>query len=349
MTTLVTIGCSHSAGSMIDGRNGTSWYNKQHSFGGLLAKKFGMNHYSLGVPGGSNQYIYRSTIRFINNYMHEHDDYIFLLGWTSTNRIEMRYPEKSPYTHKIVGDFLDLKYVPFTVGTDTSLWHTNELKAMDRLTPLIFYEKQLETDWAVYAYTLQELLKYNKLKYYMFNTCHDLPINNDNRDIVQALDTDYYHNPTDFDSSMLQWGLRQGFEKTPCWHLKADGHAAWAEHLENLMSEKDLLSNLTKPRIVEKGENIRVAGKLISYDDISLILEKYKLTSRILLDTTYDKIYISFSEVETDQTMKVKVNIINKDLIKRFGPSAKISKWDNQFNQMDDTFLLEHFRKQTSS
>lgn len=349
MTTLVTIGCSHSAGSMIDGRNGTSWYNKQHSFGGLLAKKFGMNHYSLGVPGGSNQYIYRSTIRFINNYMHELDDYIFLLGWTSTLRMELRYPEKSPHIHNIVGDFLDLKYVPFTPGTDTNLWHTEELRAMSRLTPLIFYENQLETDWAVYAYTLQEIFKKNKLKYYMFNTCHDLPINNDNREIVQSLDTKFYYNPTDFSSSMLNWALNLGFEKTSCWHLKADGHEAWAEHLENLMSEQRLLENITKPRVIEKGESIRVAGKMIRYDDVATILEKYKLTNRILLDTTYDKIYIVFDERESKQTMNVKVNIINKDLIKRFGPSVKISKWDNKFNQMDDTFLLEHFRKQNSS
>ena len=80
MTTLVTIGCSHTAGAMLDGRNGTSWKNKELSFGGLLAKKYNMSHYCLGVPGGSNEYIYKSTIKFINNFMHDHDDYIFLLG-----------------------------------------------------------------------------------------------------------------------------------------------------------------------------------------------------------------------------------------------------------------------------
>lgn len=345
MTTLVTIGCSHTAGSMIDGKNGTSWYNKQHSFGGLLAKKYGMNHYSLGVPGGSNQYIYRATVRFINNFMHPHDDYIFLIGWTSTNRMEMRYPDNTTYVHKVVGDFLDTKYVPFTIGTDPKLYLSAELKAMEKLTPLLFYENQLESDWAVYAYTLQELFAQQKLKYYMFNTCHDLPVNQDNTEIVNALDTSLYYKPTDFDNSMLYWALNRGFEKTSCWHLKADGHAAWADHLEQLMQEQDLLSKISKPKIYDKGEAIRIAGKTISQNDVQLILDKYKIDCRLLLDNVYDKIYLLFSEKENDQTMKIKVNIVNKDLTKRFGPSAKISKWDNQFNQMDDTFILEHFRK----
>lgn len=344
MTTLVTIGCSHTAGSMIDGKNGTGWYNKEHSFGGLLAKKYGMTHYSLGVPGGSNQYIYRATIRFINNFMHPHDDYIFLIGWTSTNRIEMRYPDNTGYVHKIVGDFLDIKYVPFTVGTDPKLYHSTELKNMEKLTPLIFYENQLESDWAVYAYTLQQMFKHKKIKYYMFNTCHDLPVNEDNKQIVEALDTQLYYKPTDFDNCMLYWALNRGFEKTQCWHLKADGHIAWAEHLEFLLNKQHLLSNIAPAKVYDQGTSIRIAGKVIDQNSVYKILEKYKISCRLFLDEMYDKIYILFQENEDDQTMKIKINIINKDLIKRFGPSAKVNKWDNQFNQMDDAFIIEHFR-----
>jgi hypothetical protein len=277
--------------------------------------------------------------------MHPHDDYIFLIGWTSTNRIEMRYPDASPHTHKVVGDFLDTKYVPFTVGTDPSLYHTKELKELDKLCPLIFYENQLESDWAVYAYTLQELFKNQNLKYYMFNTCHDLPVNQDNKEIVQALDTSLYYNPTDFDSSMLYWALNQGFEKTECWHLKADGHAAWADYLNNLMSARGLFSRIVSPKVYDKGNTVKIASKTITYDDVYSILEKYKISGRLFLDTIYDKIYFLFTDKDTDQSMKIKVNLINKELIKRFGPSAKINKWDNQFNQMDDTFIIEHFRK----
>lgn len=349
MTTLVTIGCSHTAGSMIDGRSGTSWFNKQHSFGGLLAKQHGINHYNLGFPGGSSQYIYRATIRFINNFMHNHDDYIFLIGWTSTNRIELRYPENSPHVHQVVGDFIDTKYVPFTVGTNTSLYHTKELKELDRLCPLLFYDNQLDSDWAVYAYTLQHIFKNNNLKYYMFNTCHELPANNDNQDIIDKLDTDFYYRPTDFDSSMLHWALNKGFEKTSCWHLKADGHAAWAEHLNTLMNKQRLFDNLSKTKVVDKSYSVRISSKVITLTDIQIIVDKYRIETRILLDSMYNRIYLLFPKKETIQSMNIKVNIINKDLIRFFGPDVKINKFDNQFNEMDDTYVTEHFRKQISA
>jgi hypothetical protein len=263
--------------------------------------------------------------------------------------MEMRYPENSPHTHKVIGDFLDTKYVPFTIGTNPSLYHTNELKQLDKLTPLIFYENQLEADWAVYAYTLQHIFRNKNLKYYMFNTCHDLPVNDDNQEIVDKLDTDLYYKPTDFDNSMLYWALNQGFEKTNCWHLKADGHAAWAEYLDQLMNQQGLFNNLSQPKALDKSDRVRIAGKVITLQDVQTVVDKYRIETRIVLDSMYDKMYLLFSEKETIQSMKIKVNIINKDLIKRFGPSAKIDKFDNQFNEMDDAFITEHFRKQIST
>jgi len=345
MTTLVTIGCSHTAGSMIDGRSGTSWENKAKSFGGLLAEKYSLSHFNLGVPGGSNEYIYRATIRFINNFMYDHDDYIFLLGWTSTNRFELRYPEKSRHVHKTVSDFVDQKYIPFTLGTDPKLFHTKEVQELLKYSPLLFYEHQLETDWAMYAYTLQQLFEKNKIKYYMMNTCHDLPVNEQNELFIENLNTDFYYNPVDFDSSMLYYALNRGYEKTKCWHIKADGHKLWAEHLDSLMSAQGLFANITQPKIVPKDDSIRIGGKYITYNDINQVLTKYKIEARPHLDVMYDRIYIQFPTIVNTQIADVKINIINKELVKRFGTSAKVSKYDSGLYEMDDTYMIEHFRK----
>jgi hypothetical protein len=281
--------------------------------------------------------------------MNDSDDYIFLIGWTSTNRIEMRYPENSPHVHKVVGDFLDIKYVPFTVGTNPSLYHTTELKQMDKLCPLIFYEDQLATDWAVYAYTLQNLFENKKIKYYMFNTCHDIPITNENKDIVDSLNTDFYYTPTDIDHSMLYWALNKGFEKTDCWHLKEDGHAAWSEYLETLMQKQGLLDNIKPNVIKEKTNKINIGKETITVGDLQSILQKYKIKARIVLDSMYDKIYILYPETDTDQVMKIKTNMINRDLVKRFKLNVKVDKFDNVFAEMDDTFIIEYFRKQNIS
>jgi lysophospholipase L1-like esterase len=261
----------------------------------------------------------------------------------------MRYPENSPHVHKVVGDFLDTKYVPFTVGTNPSLYHTTELKQMDKLCPLIFYEEQLATDWAVYAYTLQNLFENKKIKYYMFNTCHGIPVTEENKDIIESLNTDLYYTPDDIDHSMLYWALNKGFEKTDCWHLKADGHVAWSEHLETLIQKQGLLDNI-KPVFVENTSNaINVDGISVTANDLQSILQKYKIQARVVLDSMYDKIYILYPDSDTDQIMKIKTNMINRDLAKRLKTNVRVDKFDNVFAEMDDTFIVDYFRKQNST
>lgn len=235
MTTLVAVGCSHVYGSALDGYGGIAMrgYNKQHCFAGLLNKKYKFNDYlNLGVPGGSNQYIMQRTSRFVLEDLDPTNDYIFLIGWTSTNRFQLRYPDSTPHKHSVETDLYDKKYIPFSLGTDLKLYHSGEVRRLSGYAPLIFDEDLLNDDWATYAYSLQQMLKLHNLKYYMFNTCHDLPVTEWNKSIIDALDTNHYYNPTDFDSSMLYWALKKGFEKTDCWHLKQDGHIAWSEFLE---------------------------------------------------------------------------------------------------------------------
>ena len=241
MSTVVSIGCSHTHGSMIDGKNGTSVYNKEHAYGAVVASRLGYKHINMGLPGGSNQYIQRATVKFINNYMDPNEDYIFLIGWTSSNRIEMRYPEDKNYEHVILGDLMDLKYVPFSMGTNPKLFHTKEMRQMIEMSPLFFDNDTMNYNWATYAYTLEHMFKSMGLKYYMFNTCHELPVNAMNKKIVESLDNTYYLDPTNVKNSMLYWGLDRGFEKTECWHLKEDGHMAWGDSLVYKLKEIGLV------------------------------------------------------------------------------------------------------------
>jgi len=344
MTTLVSIGCSHTAGAMLDGK-GTSWHNHQNSFGGLIAKKYDLPHYQMGVPGASNQYIYRSTIKFINSVLNENDDYIFLLGWTSEERIELRYPENTNHIHKVIGDCLDLKYVPFTSGTHPDLYKTQELKDMSKLAPLIFYREQLATDWAVYAYTLQKIFKHKNIKYYMFNTCYELPVNQQNKDIVENLDTNLYYRPVEQDHSMLYWAMKNGYKKTDCWHLYHDGHQAWADHLEMLMKQQGLLTNITSRMTVSSADFIDIDGVKITTDDLSIISKKYRIEARFLIDKKYKKIYVVYPEAETVHSIKNKTEIVNRYLARKFKSTIKVSVYDNEFYNENEDFLINHLRK----
>lgn len=237
MTTLVALGCSHTHGSMIDGYNGTSHYNLDKAFPGVIAKKHGFGYVNMSTPGGSNGMIQRWLASFINNNMVKNGDYIFLIGWTSPMRMELRYTDASPHTHETFGEYKDKKYVPFTPGTNPTLYHTKEIRKLSSYAHLLFDETHYCVDWAVHAYTVQQMLKNLNMPYFMINTCHEMYLNKKNKHIANALDLDYYWKPFEQNESFLYWALEKGFEKTPCWHLKEDGHAAWAEHVDNLMEQ----------------------------------------------------------------------------------------------------------------
>jgi hypothetical protein len=232
MTTLVAIGCSHTSGSMMDGKNGSSEYNVANTFAGVLAKKHNMKYHNLGLPGGSNAYIYRSTIKFINEQMKADEDYIFLIGWTSTARMELRYPNDTTPEYNTMAEFVDNKYMPFSVGIQKSLMLTREAKELvDNIELIVDYDI-LAYNWATYALVLQKLFEHKKIKYLMFNTCYDLPVHASNLKIIEKIDQTTYIDPLLLNKSFLYWALERGFKKTECWHLREDAHRTWASFLE---------------------------------------------------------------------------------------------------------------------
>lgn len=229
---IVSVGCSHTHGSMLDGKNGTSEWNKSNTFGPTLAKKYGFGFYNLGLPGGSNEYIYRATIHFLNNYMEDNEDYIFLIGWTSVGRIEFRYSSDNEYYHDTRGDFIDKKYVPFTNGMNPQLFKEPKFKKLHKLSPLLFNDTKFLDEWSIQALMLQKVFENKNIKYLMFNTCQELMETKNNKKIIENLNKQTYIDPLNSDSTFLYWSLNKGFKKTECWHLKLDAHNAWSEVLD---------------------------------------------------------------------------------------------------------------------
>lgn len=232
MTTIVAIGDSHTSGSMIMGFPAPHEANIKKTFAARLAERYSMKHHNLGMPGGSNAYIYRSTIKYINEQLRPNKDYLFLIGWTSTARMELRYPDNTDVEYKVGTDFFDLKYMPFSYGTAEHLFQTKEAVGLMRSQDLLFYPEILANDWATYALVLQKLFKQKNIKYLMFNACFEIETTPDNLSLIEKFDTDHYIDPLARNKSFLYWGLDAGFEKTDCWHLKADAHLAWSKFLE---------------------------------------------------------------------------------------------------------------------
>jgi len=95
-TTLLAVGCSHMAGSEIEGPGytGRSKINTNKAWAGLLAKHFNLNYINLSVPGGSNEYIQRTIVEFVSNWITEKRDpkkLFVVVGWSTNERMEFTW------------------------------------------------------------------------------------------------------------------------------------------------------------------------------------------------------------------------------------------------------------------
>jgi len=233
MRYLVAIGCSHTNGSMLDGTSGSSEYNIRNGFPGMIAKKFGMQLHNISKPGASNQYIHRTLFNYVCNHADfDNHEYLFLIGWTGHQRIELRYPDETAVIHQTKGDYTDHKHVPFTMGTDPGLFKTQELRRLLNYGPFVMPDVLLQERWASYALGVQSYLRNRNIPYLMHNTCDPLRRLPGTMHIIKQLDHNHYLEPTAKEGTYLEYCLSKSIKRTECWHFKEDGHAAWAEVLQ---------------------------------------------------------------------------------------------------------------------
>ena len=237
MRYLVAFGCSHTNGSMLDGINAAGEWNVRNGFPGMLAKKYDRELINISMPGGSNQYIFRSVLKYMHHYMDDEDDHMFLINWTGTTRFELRYPNQLEHLYFSKGDFKDEKTIPFSMGIKASLFTWKPAAELLRFGPYLFDVDLLSNKWASYAYNLQQILELHNIPYLMSNTCDGMTRTDYNSPIIDNLCPKHYPHADDTEECLVTWLLKQGIEKTKCWHFREDGHKLWAEKLDGFIQE----------------------------------------------------------------------------------------------------------------
>lgn len=239
MTTLVAIGCSHMAGSELDGKNGESIVNRKNCFAAIVAKQLGYNFYNLSVPGASNQFIHRKIVEFITTHKKETEDYLFLIGWTSSERMELRYFNDTDYEYISLADFHDPKYFPFTSGVDTNLIQDERMRKLQKFSDILFDNNLKYTEAATLVWSAQEIFKSNNLKYFMINSCDKLYRTPYNATILDKIDLTYFYNPEDRDSSYFYYCYNKlrfkSYSKQ--WHHYHPAHVAYSKFLIDKLKE----------------------------------------------------------------------------------------------------------------
>jgi len=233
MTTLVAIGCSHMAGCELDVVNKDSEYNRQNCFAARTAKDLGFNYYNLAIAGASNQFIHRKLVEFITTHANDNEDYFFLVGWTSSGRMEVRYNESSLYSYEAYADFHDPKYFPLTAGTEKHIIQDTKMRKLTKFVDVLFDDVLKDNETASLIWSTQDILNNNKFKYYMINTCTNIKRNEYNSKIIDKIDLQYFYNPEDENSSYFYYCLNKlKFKKfSSYWHHYEPAHIEYSKFL----------------------------------------------------------------------------------------------------------------------
>jgi len=227
---LYAVGCSHFAGSEIDGpEQSTRTANSLNkAIPGRLAKHFNLNYINVAKPAGSNGFIYRTVIEIVQEWIHKGRDpseLFFVLGWSTDERYEFTW--EGEHWH-------------WANGKDSSLIHkggigpdfTNWFKALQLYnTDFMFgaHKKLLN------IITLHEYLSSRNIQYVQLASCGKIDPSTweDNECILHDFPYHTYFEPTD--SFIDQYLDMEAEHFTPWLHADAYLHNKHAEKLINFI------------------------------------------------------------------------------------------------------------------
>jgi len=96
---LLISGCSHAAGSEIDGSE-DSVYNRQRSFGNIFAEKLGYRAVNIAAGASNNQCIARTILEWCEEFYNpEQIDLKVLIAWTESTRLDVPMDRTVWYEH----------------------------------------------------------------------------------------------------------------------------------------------------------------------------------------------------------------------------------------------------------
>lgn len=242
---LLISGCSHAAGSEIDGTLDSA-YNRSKSFGNLLAEKLGYKPINAAIGASNNQCIARTVLEwFKTNYNSDEMEVKVLIAWTEPTRVDI--PIRTDYIQYDEERHPSADYYSMTAR--------NYLKVNIAWKGLNDWEKQIvETAHAFMAdnplyfeivsanivLQLQYYLKSNSIDYLMCNSTHlfsDLP---QLRFYVDLIDRTRYYHPDRNELAFFTKYKHLGFinEKAVWYHHGEEPHRLYAEELYNFLTNR---------------------------------------------------------------------------------------------------------------
>jgi hypothetical protein len=239
-------GCSHIAGSEIDGEQ-DSKYNRDNSFGSVLATKLGYRPINIAINGATNTGIARSILMwFDENYNPDTMDVYVIVGWTESSRLEIPAKNRPSDFHSgnpsiewydsSANSYLRINYGWEGHGSyEKSIIPTYQKFMAENET---YLEYQAASEVLLVQYFLNSL----NVRYVMCNTMH-MFVPNDHfiSYLLKMIDKRYYYNFDQNQDESFYWKYRNlGYENTKAtyWHHGEEPHRLYAEELYKFIGEQ---------------------------------------------------------------------------------------------------------------
>jgi hypothetical protein len=229
-------GCSHAAGSEIDGTE-DSFYNRQNSFPTHLANHMGRLHVHAALPGATNPTIARALQEwFLEKYDKETMDVFVLIAWTDASRIEL--PSETPKFHNVnnlSADWFSKTSIEYHRLTATGLQGTiAEQDYIDLCQKfMVMNPSYLEIYTANLILQTQYFLNMHNIKYLMCSTNTLFMTRSHINWYKHLIDKTRFINFDNFNESFYPKYINLGYENklAKYFHHGAEPHLLYAEYL----------------------------------------------------------------------------------------------------------------------
>lgn len=240
MKYLLAAGCSHTAGSEIDGTE-DSEYNRQNSFAGILAEKLDRKLINIASHGSSNPTIARSVLEWFSENYKEGMDVFTLVGWAESSRMEIPTPHTNDYgfNSRDWRSHTEKHFLRINQGYEGGTDYEREIMP-DYHRFIVNNLDYLEILSANQVLMLQYFFQSKNLDYVMCNTQHMFGKNRHLNFYLSQIDNSKYMNMLDGDKDFYWYYRNQGYEnpKAKYWHHDDVPHMLYAEELYKFIKGK---------------------------------------------------------------------------------------------------------------
>ena len=241
---MLIAGCSHAAGSEIDGTEDSA-YNRHNCFGSLLAGSMGYETVNLSIVGNNNSGIARSVLKWFEaNYDPEQMEVVVLIAWTDSTRLEIPVNRDVYQPNENLTNWFDItakRFYRLTLDWEGDPKTPGEVEMTKKLHRFIVEnEKFVEILSINFVLQMEYFLKSKNIKYVMCNSMPMFQSTTEHLGFYLSLvdSTKYYgvHNASEaFYPKYKELGYVN--EKAKHWHHGEKPHRIFSEELYNYIQE----------------------------------------------------------------------------------------------------------------